>query len=125
MKFEFFEVLLTGAAMKIFTKNEEQILLAIYHLGEEAYLIPIREEIKKYTGKYYSVGTIYAPLNRLHKYGYLETRVKKSESTGSGKAIKYYKLTKNGFKALVQLKRQNELMWRGIKEPELTEEFDS
>ena len=103
--------------MKVFTKNEEQILLAIYHLGEEAYLIPIREEIKKYTGKYYSVGTIYAPLNRLHKYGYLETFVKKPESPGTGKPIKYYRLTKNGLKALAQLKKQNELMWRGINVP--------
>ncbi len=69
--------------MKIFTKNEEQILLAIYHLEDEAYLIPIRAEIKKYTGKTYSVGTIYAPLNRLHEYGYLKTYVKKDKSLGS------------------------------------------
>jgi PadR family transcriptional regulator PadR len=111
--------------MKIFTKNEEQILLAIYHLGEEAYLIPIREEIKKYTGKYYSVGTIYAPLNRLHQYGYLETVLKKPESPDTGKPIKYYRLTKSGLKALVQLKQQNELMWRGIKVPGLLEESET
>ena len=106
--------------MKVFTKNEEQILLAIYHLGEEAYLIPIREEIKKYTGKAYSVGTIYAPLNRLHKYGYLGTHIKKGGSLGSKKPIKYYSLTKQGYKALAQLKRQNELMWKGINMPELS-----
>ena len=51
--------------MKLFTKKEEQILLAIYHLGDNAYLITIREEIKKYTGKYYSVGTVYA-LSLIH-----------------------------------------------------------
>ena len=111
--------------MKIFTKNEEQIMLAIFHLGDEAYLIPIREEIKKYTGKYYSVGTIYAPLNRLHVYGYLEAYVEKPETPGSGKPIKYYRLTKKGYKALAQLKRQNELMWRGIKGTELSEKTES
>jgi len=110
--------------MKTFTKNEEQILLAIYHLEDEAYLIPIRAEIKKYTGKTYSVGTIYAPLNRLHEYGYLKTYVKKDKSLGSKKPIKYYRLTKSGYKALAQIKRQNELMWKGIKEPELAEEAD-
>ncbi len=107
--------------MKNFSKKEEQILLAICHLGEDAYLIPIREEIKKYTGKYYSVGTIYAPLNRLHVYGYLETYVKKTSSTKSKKPIKYYKLTKNGLAALAQLKRQNEMMWKGI-EPQTLED---
>jgi len=110
--------------MKIFTKNEEQILLAIYNLKEEAYLIPIRAEIKKYTGKIYSVGTIYAPLNRLHEYGYLKTFVTKNKSLGSKKPIKYYRLTKSGYKALAQIKRQNELMWKGIKMSELAEEVE-
>lgn len=110
--------------MKIFTKNEEQILLAIYHLGEEAYLISIRAEIKKYTGKTYSVGTIYAPLNRLHEYGYLKSFVNKNKSFGSKKPIKYYTLTKRGYKALARLKQQNELMWKGINVPGLVEEPD-
>ena len=110
--------------MKLFTKNEEQILIAIYHLKDEAYLIPIRKEIKKYTGKTYSVGTIYSPLNRLHEYGYLKTYVKKDRTLGSKKPIKYYSLTKSGLRALAQIKRQNELMWKGIKMPELAEEAD-
>ena len=110
--------------MKIFTKNEEQILLAIYHLEDEAYLIPIRTEIKKYTGKTYSVGTIYSPLNRLHEYGYLKTFIKKDRTFGSKKPIKYYRLTKSGYRALAQIKQQNELMWKGIKIPELVEQAD-
>lgn len=103
--------------MKTFTKKEEQILLAIYHLKDKAYLIPIREMIKKFTGKYYSVGTIYAPLNRLHSCGYLKTYVDKPDSSSGGKPIKYYCLTKDGLEALESLKRQNELMWEGFKVP--------
>ena len=111
--------------MKIFTKNEEQILLAICHLGDDAYLISIREEIKKYTGKSFSVGTIYAPLNRLHVYGYLETIEKKPDSPASGKPIKYYRLTKQGFKALARLKHQNEMMWKGIEVNGIAEETEA
>lgn len=111
--------------MKIFTKNEEQILLAICHLGDDAYLIPIREEIKKYTGKIYSVGTIYAPLNRLHVYGYLKVIEKKPDSPAPGKPIKYYRLTQQGLKALAQLKRQNEMMWKGIELNGLAEETEA
>ncbi len=103
--------------MKVFTKKEEQTLLAIYHLKDEAYLIPIREKIKEYTGKYYSVGTIYVPLNRLHVYGYLEAQVKKPDSSTGGKAIKYYKLTKRGRAALETLEKQNKLMWEGFQTP--------
>ena len=103
--------------MRTFTKKEEQILLAIFRLKDEAYLIPIREMIKKFTGKYYSVGTIYAPLDRLHRCGYLKTYVEKPDSTSGGKPIKYYRLTKDGLTALEALKKQNELMWEGFKVP--------
>jgi PadR family transcriptional regulator PadR len=101
--------------MKVFTKKEEQILLAIYHLKDEAYLIPIREKIKEFTGKYFSVGTIYVPLNRLHAYGYLTAHVKKPEGSTGGKPIKYYTLTKRGLAALAALEKQNKLMWDGFK----------
>jgi DNA-binding PadR family transcriptional regulator len=118
MNFEFFKVVGDKERqMKIFTKKEEQILLAIYHLKDEAYLIPIREKIKEFTGKYFSVGTIYVPLNRLHVYGYLEAQVKKSGTSAGGKAIKYYKLTKRGLAALAALEKQNKLMWEGFETP--------
>ena len=103
--------------MKLFTKKEEQILLAIYHLKENAYLIPIREEIKRYTGKFYSVGTIYAPLDRLHRYGYLAVNVQKPEHSSGGKPIKFYSLTKKGNAALEALEKQNRMMWKGFKIP--------
>lgn len=99
------------------TRKEEQILLAIYQIKEDSYLIPIREQIKKFTDKYYSVGTIYAPLNRLHIKGYLESYLRKADSPNSGKPIKYYKLTKKGYEALAELKRQNEMMWEGFVFP--------
>ena len=105
--------------MKFFTKKEEQILLAIYHLKDEAYLISIREEIRKYTGKTYSVGTIYAPLDRLHRYGYLATQMLKSDRASGGKPIKYYALTIKGYSALAALEKQNRMMWEGFKLPVL------
>ena len=103
--------------MKDFTKKEEQILLAIFQLKDEAYLIPIREKIKEFTGRAYSVGTIYVPLNRLHVYGYLETRVEKPDASTGGKPIKYYRLTDRGLDALAALEKQNRLMWEGFKPP--------
>jgi PadR family transcriptional regulator PadR len=103
--------------MKLFTKKEEQILLSIYHLKDNAYLITIREEIKKYTGKYYSVGTIYAPLNRLHAYGYLSAHAAKPERSSGGKPIKYYRLTQQGMTALSALEKQTRLMWKGFESP--------
>ncbi len=105
--------------MKLFTKKEEQILLAIYHLKDKAYLISIREKIKKYTGKTYSVGTIYAPLDRLHHYGYLAAQMQKPDRAPGGKPIKYYALTSKGYSALAAIEKQNRLMWEGFELPAL------
>jgi DNA-binding PadR family transcriptional regulator len=103
--------------MKVLTKQEEHILLAIYHLKDNAYLVPIREKIKEYTGKYYSVGTIYSPLNRLRKSGYLDSYLGESNPIRGGKAIKYYRLSKKGFEALSDAKRMADMMWDGYSEP--------
>ena len=103
--------------MESVTRREEQVLLAVFHLKDKAYLITIREQIKTYTGKYYSVGTVYAPLNRLLINKYLTSYVKKPSSHQGGKPIKYYKLTKKGLDALSELSRQNARMWKGFDHP--------
>lgn len=97
------------------TRKEEQILLAVHFLDSNAYLISIREHIKKLTGKSYSVGTIYAPLNRLHLNGYLDSSLEKVND--SNKPVRYYKLSKIGYEALAILKKQTEEMWNGFVNP--------
>ena len=103
------------------TRKEEQVLLAVYQLGERAYLIPVRELIRRFTGRTYSVGTIYAPLNRLHRHGYLESEIRQSDDPSGGKPIKYYRLTRKGVGALAELKKENEKMWEGFIIPALEE----
>ena len=103
--------------MKKLTRQEEQILLAVHHLGKEAYLITIRKIIKDFTGRHLSVGTIYAPLNRLHHQGYLEVAFGDASAVRGGKAKKFYKITKSGYKALAAVKEEHETMWKGLVFP--------
>ncbi|MBN1271964.1 MAG: PadR family transcriptional regulator [Candidatus Aminicenantes bacterium] len=103
--------------MKSFTKKEEQVLLAVFRLKDRACLHTIREEIKKYAGKSYSLGTVYAPLSRLDAYGYLRSYQKENDPSQAGKPVKYYRLTDSGFHALGRLKEQMEKMWGGIVLP--------
>ena len=60
--------------MEELTRKEEQILLAVHFLKDDAILNTIKERIKQYSGKNYSLGTIYVPLNRLHNNGYKPLR---------------------------------------------------
>ena len=107
--------------MKTLTKQEEQILLAVYSLGDEAYLITIREKVKEFTGKYFSVGTIYSPLSRLHDLGLLESFQGESNAMRGGKAKRYYRVTEIGFDALREARDQQQKMWEGMILPDSIE----
>ncbi len=101
----------------ILTNQEERILLAIFHLGDGAYLVNIRSKLKELTGKTYDVGTIYVPLKRLHTKGYLDIVLGKPTAVRGGKAIRYYRLTKQGSDALAELKCARDRLWDGVVLP--------
>lgn len=103
--------------MKSLTRQEEQILLIIHRLGDKAYLVNIRAEIKQITGKYLDVGTIYVPLKRLYEKGYLSATLGEPTAVRGGKAIKYYSLTKLGYKALSEVKRIQDQLWADVVLP--------
>ena len=106
--------------MKVLTKQEEQILLVIYQLKENAYLVNIRDMLKEITGKYFDVGTIYVPLKRLFHNGYLDSYLGEPTAIRGGKAIKYYSITEKGLAALAEMKQINDKLWEGFEIPPLT-----
>lgn len=99
---------------KTITRQEEQILLAIYHLEEKAYLVNIRDKVKEMTGRTLDVGTINKPLKRLHMQGFLEVTMGDPTPVRGGKRIKYYRLTEKADKALLEVKSQHERMWLNV-----------
>jgi len=102
--------------MKALTRLEEQILLSVFHLKENAYLITIRGFFKENTGKEFSIGTIYVPLERLRRRGYVSTRIVKPAPKVGGRSVKYYRLTKEGFASLESMKKVHDRMWWGFSE---------
>ena len=60
--------------MSDLTKFEEQILLSVWKLQDEAYGISIYNHIRNITNKDQAIGGIYFPLERLVKKGLLERR---------------------------------------------------
>ena len=99
------------------TRKEELILLAVYKLGESASLVKVRELLNISTGREWTMGNVYVPLDRMTKLGYLETYVGEPSSRRGGKAVKYYSLSREGKDALAELKKVHEAMWDGITDP--------
>lgn len=100
--------------MKELTKVEEILLVAIWHLHENAYGVKIRKYVTKTVGKELTYGHLYSALNQL----VIKKYVTKSSGTGSaqrlGRPRIYYSLARDGLAALKAAKEMNERLWSGI-----------
>ena len=102
--------------MKLLSRPEELLLLAIWRLKENAYCVTIRRQVSEVTGRAWSFGAIYVPLERLEKRKYLTSFLGKPTPERGGRSKRFYKLTQEGLKALVEIRRVEKVMWDGITE---------
>ncbi len=94
------------------TRNEEIILLSIFNLKEDAYLVAIVDHISRLTGKKASVATIYFPLNRLEEQGLIVSRFSEATAVRGGRRKKIYSITKQGFERLEEYRRVSQRLWQ-------------
>ena len=100
--------------MRLLTRTEEIILLAIWRLGDNAYGITIRDEVERATGDDWGLGAVYPFLSRLHKAGYAKTLTSRSTPERGGRHKIMYLLTESGKEALAEVQRVNRRAWDGI-----------
>ena len=94
------------------TRKEEQILLAIVHLENKAYLVNIREKLKEIIGRYLDVGSINKTLTKLEREEYLKSTLGRPSPVRGGKAIKYYSLTEKACQALSDVRALQIKFWK-------------
>ena len=99
---------------KYLTRKEELVLLAIFRMEEEAYLVNVRQYLNSHTGKRWTVGNVYVALDRMNKLGFLNCYLGPPNAQRGGKAVQYYKLSRKGYDALLEIKKVNEVMWEGF-----------
>jgi DNA-binding PadR family transcriptional regulator len=75
---------------------EHLMLLALIRLGEEAYGVSVRREIRERTGRDVAVGAIYVTLDRLEGKGFVSSRVGEPTAARGGRAKRYYRVTARG-----------------------------
>jgi DNA-binding PadR family transcriptional regulator len=79
---------------------EYAVLLAVLHLDEDAYAVPIRELIGQRTTRPVARGALYTGLDRLEAKGCLKSRMGDPSEERGGKARRYYSVTPAGLKAI-------------------------
>ena len=93
------------------SKREEEILLAIGSLGENAYLVSIRKFLSEITDNDLSIGAVHIPLRRLEKAGFLMSHMGDATAVRGGRRKKIYGITSKALDALRENKRVYELLW--------------
>lgn len=109
--------------MKTLSRSEESILLTILKLGEGAYGVSIREKIRKDTGQEWSFASIYTPLDKLRRKGFVRKTKGNPLPERGGKSRYFYEVTPSGIQSLVELRESQQKIWSGI--PDITLEPDS
>jgi len=102
--------------MKLLSRQEEIVLLAVWRLKEDASGVTIRQFITETTGKTWSIGSIYVPLDRLLSKGYLQGFYKDEANTRGGRKKRYYQLTTDGQRALEELLSLQKVLWEGFSQ---------
>lgn len=100
--------------MKVLTKLEENVLLVILKLKDNAYIVSIKDTLEKYLGKSISFGALYLSLNRLTRDGFLRTEIGEATSQKGGRAKKFYRMTKAGVLKLREIHSLQKKMWQGF-----------
>ena len=88
------------------------VLLAILRLGQDAYGIPILDEVCARIGRDVSRATVYVALKRLEQKGLVTSRLGESTPERGGRAKRFFKIKPSGMKALRESRDMFLGLWR-------------
>jgi len=96
---------------KYLSRPEEIILLAVMKLNDNAYGVSIRKMVQELTGKYWSIGAVYVPLERLEQKGYVKSFSSEPLPERGGRRKRLFRITLEGIKELEKIRRVNQVIW--------------
>jgi len=96
---------------------ELMVLLAVLRLDEEeAYGVPIANQIEQTTGRGAALASVYAALERLEDKGWVSSRLGESTAQRGGRAKRHFRVTATGVRRVREAKGALVKMWMGIRE---------
>jgi PadR family transcriptional regulator PadR len=93
---------------------ETLLLLAVLRLGDDAYGVSIRGELREKARKDVAIGAIYTGLERLSRKGFLESRLGEPTAERGGRAKRYYRITRSGRDVLRHTQRTLSALAAGV-----------
>jgi len=102
--------------MKILSRADEILLMAILRLKDNAYGVTIIKEVKRSTGRELKIGALWLALDILSKKGLIEKRMGDPTPQRGGRSKIYYSLTSNGLNELERIRDFQRELWKDIPE---------
>src|SRR5262245_13100502 len=96
------------------TDFELLILLAILRLGDNAYGVPIADEIERTGRRTVAIAAVYASLDRLAARGLVSSSLGDPTPERGGRAKKFFKVTGKGARLVRDTYEALNAMWRGL-----------
>ncbi|HWE84330.1 MAG TPA: PadR family transcriptional regulator [Terracidiphilus sp.] len=93
---------------------ELMLLLAVIHLGDEAYGVPIARRLEMERARSVSVGGVYAALERLEAKGLITSTLGDPTPERGGKAKRFFRVTKEGLKQAQETRRVLTRLWQAL-----------
>jgi DNA-binding PadR family transcriptional regulator len=90
------------------------VLLALLRQGEEAYGVPIADDIEQTTGKPVILASVYNTLERLEQKGLVRSVKGQPTPERGGRAKRYFSMTTAGMREVRAAKKALTVLWRGI-----------
>ena len=91
------------------------VLLALLHLGEEAYGVTVVDEIHRRTGRDVMRPAVYVALRRLEQKALVSSRVGAPRPERGGRARKHYTVTAEGLRLVREARTAWMSMWDGLQ----------
>jgi PadR family transcriptional regulator PadR len=96
---------------------EQAVLVALIHLGKDAYGRAILNEIQVRLRRDVSAGAVYATLERLESKGLATSTLASGTAIRAGRARRYFVPTGAGVRALNDAKSATDSLWQGLAWP--------
>ncbi len=109
-----FAILEEMAKRSYLGEMELMVLLAVVRLGDDAYGVPISQELLNLAGREVAVGSIYAALDRLGEKGFVTSKLGDPTPERGGRAKRYFRVTPAGARALTMTRTALTNLWSGL-----------
>ncbi len=94
---------------------EQLVLLAILRVEDDAYAVPVINEIEIQTGRKVSHAAVYIALRRLEEKGLLASRVAEATPERGGRGKRYYEVDPAARSLLEKSRNALMRMWDGLE----------